>query len=787
MRPRLIGATYSAAVFLSAALLFTIQLSFTKALLPLLGGTPAVWNTAVVFFQSTLLAGYAYAHAIGSRLTPRWQVRAHVALLAVSILTIPIAGLAGRTPPPTGSPVVWLIVTLVVTLGPTLFLLSATSPLIQAWFRHTGHERAADPYFLYAPSNLGSMLAVLGYPFLIEPFFTLRQQHVGWGVFYVAFGLVIIAAGLLIRRSPVADTAPGPVTDEPAAATPDQVPIVGAGAVESDADADEGERPAEVEITASPEVGDPAHPPRGIPQWSDRVWWVLLAMVPSSLVLGVTTYITTDVAAFPLMWVVPLSLYLFSFVLVFARKQRIPLSVTWTVQLLVIALWVATYFLRFATPAWWRFGLQLLLLFSTAMVCHSELVRRRPAAQYLTQFYLLLALGGALGAAFNALVAPFVFDDVIEYPLAIMIAALIRPVFLEIRLTRFGAGMEAGFTAVLVAAAVLVALWPTASWWIAAAPTRLLLVAATALVMVAGFRSSRRLALLVMALWVAGTRSREYEGNLLLRERSFFGVYEVRQNLRGGYHSFIHGTTLHGTQWRQPPERRTTPTSYYVTIGPVGDLFMSRDGFAESARIAIVGLGAGSLACYAKSPQQWTFFELDPLVEEIARDTTYFTYLRDCKPDARVVLGDARISLRDEPDGFYDLIMLDAFTSDAVPVHLLTREALQLYLEKLAPDGIIAYHISNRYVDLEPVLAALAQVEGLVALDHAWQPPGEDPAAFLIHPSHWLLMARDSAAFGLLPTQEGWHPPRTRADVRPWTDDFSSVPRVMLWRSRYAG
>jgi hypothetical protein len=755
MRPRLIGATYSAAVFLSAALLFTIQLSFTKALLPLLGGTPAVWNTAMVFFQSTLLAGYAYAHAISARLTPFWQVRAHVALLAVSILTIPMAGLAGRTPPPTGSPVAWLIVTLVLTLGPTLFLLSATSPLIQAWFRHTGHFRAADPYFLYAPSNLGSMIAVLGYPFLIEPFFTLRQQHVGWGVAYVAFGLVIIAAGVMIRRSSTAVT-----------------PAV---------------EPAPEEVTASTEVGNPADPPRGIPHWSDRAWWVLLAMVPSSLVLGVTTYITTDVAAFPLMWVVPLSLYLLSFVLVFARRQRIPLPVTWTLQLVVIALWVATYFLRFATPAWWRFGLQLLLLFSTAMVCHSELVRRRPAAQYLTQFYLLLALGGALGAAFNALVAPFVFDDVIEYPLAIMIAALIRPVFLEIRLTRFGAGMEAGFTAVLVAGAVLVALWVPASWWIAAGPTRVLLVLTTALVIVAGFRSSRRFALLVMALWVAGTRSREYEGNLLMRERSFFGVYEVRQNVRGGYHSFIHGTTLHGTQWRQPPERRTTPTSYYVTIGPVGDLFMSRDGFAESARIGIVGLGAGSLACYSKSPQHWTFFELDPLVEDIARDTTYFTYLRDCKPDARVVLGDARISLRDEPDGFYDLIMLDAFTSDAVPVHLLTREALQLYLRKLAPDGIIAYHISNRYVDLEPVLAALAEVEGLVALDHAWQPPGEDPAAFLIHPSHWLLMARDSAAFGLLPEQEGWHPPRTRAGVRPWTDDFSSVPRVMLWRSRYAG
>jgi hypothetical protein len=746
MRPRLIAAIYAVAVFLSAALLFTAQLSFTKALLPLLGGTPAVWNTAMLFFQSVLLAGYAYAHGLSRTLAPRAQVKAHVSLLALSLLVVPISGLAGRTPPAGASPVAWLIGVLLVTLGPTLFLLSATSPLIQAWFRHTAHERAGDPYFLYAPSNLGSMLAVLGYPFLIEPFFTLRQQHTGWAVGYVLFGGVIVVCGAMIWRALAVDG------DELVAAEP-----------------------------AS------AFPASTAPTASDRVWWVMLAAVPSSLVLGATTYISTDVAAFPLLWVIPLSLYLLSFVLTFARKPPIPTGLSWTVQLVVIALWIATWLLRFAAPAWWRFALQLLLLFATAMVCHGELVRRRPAARYLTQFYLLLAFGGALGAAFNALIAPAVFSDVVEYPLAIMVAALLRPVLLEIRLTRLGYALELGLAAALAALALVVAFWAPAASRIATLNAPLLITLLVLPIVIAGFRSPRRLALLVTILWVAGARSREYGGSILLRERSFFGVYEVRSSPLGTQHSLVHGTTLHGSQWREPENRRTTPTSYYTGIGPLGQLFIAHEGFDDTARIGVIGLGAGTVACYAKPTQPWTFFELDPLVERIARDTSYFTYLTQCAPHARVVHGDARISLREERDFNYDLLIMDAFTSDAVPVHLLTREALAMYLRKLAPGGLIAFHISNRYVDVEPVLAVLAREAGVVALSQGWQPPGEDAAYWLVNPSRWLLIARDSAAFGTLLEDERWVPPRLRENVDPWTDEFSSVPRVMIWRSRFAG
>lgn len=757
MRPRLIAATYAAAVFLSATLLFTAQLSFTKALLPLLGGTPAVWNTAMLFFQSLLLAGYAYAHALNRMLGPRAQVKAHMSLLAVSLLAVPIWGLAGRTPPPGASPVAWLIGALLITLGPTLFLLSATSPLIQAWFRHTGHERAGDPYFLYAPSNLGSMLAVVGYPFLIEPFFTLRQQHTGWAVGYVLFGGVIATCGAMIWR------ARRIAADEVVAADP-APPLDTADAVTT----------------------DPA-PATTSPTTSDRVWWVMLAAVPSSLVLGATTYISTDVAAFPLLWVIPLSLYLLSFVLTFARRPLIPMGLSWTVQLVVIALWMTTYFLRFATPTWWRFALQLVLLFATAMVCHGELVRRRPAARYLTQFYLLLAFGGALGAAFNALIAPTVFSDVVEYPLAIMVAALLRPILLDIRLTRLGYALELALAAAIAGLALTVAFWAPATVKIAALNGPLLVTALVLPIIIAGLRSPRRLALIITILWVAGTKSREYGGSILLRERSFFGVYEVRRTPTGTQHSLVHGTTLHGSQWRQPEERRTTPTSYYTSIGPLGQLFIAHEGFANTARIGVIGLGAGTVACYAKPTQPWTFFELDPLVERIARDTTYFTYLTQCAPHARVVLGDARISLREERDFSYDLLIMDAFSSDAVPVHLLTREALAMYLQKLAPNGLIAFHISNRYVDVEPVLAVLAREAGVVALNQGWQPPGTDAAYWLVNPSRWLVIGRDSTSFGALAEDERWIPPRLRADVDPWTDEFSSVPRVMIWRSRFAG
>jgi hypothetical protein len=742
-------AAYAGAVFLSAALLFTAQLSFTKALLPLLGGTPAVWNTAMLFFQSILLAGYAYAHGLTRALTQRRQVVLHLSLLVVSLIAVPVAGLPDRVPPVTGSPVAWLIGILLVTLGPTLFLLSATSPLIQAWFRRSGHDRAGDPYFLYAPSNVGSMLAVLGYPFLIEPLFTLREQHRGWTAGYVLFVGVIGLCGALVWRS--------------------RAPL------DRLADGDEAGGTAAADVP----------PPDEKPGVGDRIWWLLLALVPSSLVLGVTTHLSTDVAAFPLLWVMPLSLYLLSFVLTFARRPPIPLFLSWALQLAAISVWVVLYLLRFESPTWFRFILHLAVLFSTAMVCHGLLVARRPAARYLTQFYLLLALGGALGAAFNALLAPLVFSEVVEYPLAILVACLLRPALAWRGFPRTRFIIELGLALLVGGAAAVIVFWPETAvrlWDFNAVVIAGVLALS---VVVLGSRSPLRLALVVTALWIAATQAARYTGSILLRERSFFGVYEVRRTPVSNQHLLVHGTTLHGSQFRDTASRRM-PTSYYTTVGPLGHLFSSQDGFADTARIGVIGLGAGTTACYAKPEQRWSFFELDPLVERIARDTTYFTFLRDCAPAAHVVLGDARVSLRAERDGTYDLLIMDAFSSDAVPVHLLTREALELYMRKLAPAGLVAFHISNRYVDLEPVLAALVGERGHAALYQIWNPQAAEMSAWLIHASRWVVIGRDSASLGWLNTDERWRPPRPQPGVQPWTDEYSSVPKVMVWRTRFA-
>ena len=443
------------------------------------------------------------------------------------------------------------------------------------------------------------------------------------------------------------------------------------------------------------------------------------------------------------------------------------------------------YLLRFESPAWFRFILHLTVLFSTAMVCHGLLVGRRPPARYLTQFYLLLALGGALGAAFNALLAPMVFSDVVEYPLAILVACLLRPALLwrGLRRTRFFIEL---FLALLTGgAAATIVFWPEVAvrlWDFNAAVVAAILAVAVALL---GSRSPLRLALVVTALWIAATPASRYSGAMIFRERSFFGVYEVRRTTVTNQHLLVHGTTLHGSQFRDTASR-TMPTSYYTTVGPLGHLFSSQDGFADTARIGVIGLGAGTTACYARPNQRWTFFELDPLVERIARDTTYFTYLHDCAADARVILGDARVSLRDEQDGAYDLLIMDAFSSDAVPVHLITREALDLYMRKLTPQGLVAFHISNRYVDLEPVLAALVAERGLAALYQIWNPQTAEMSAWLIHASRWVVIGRDSTSLGWLTTDERWGPPRLRPGVQPWTDEYSSVPSVMVWRTRFA-
>ncbi|HEX2210727.1 MAG TPA: fused MFS/spermidine synthase, partial [Longimicrobium sp.] len=660
-------ATYTAAVFLSAFLLFLVQPLFGKMVLPLLGGSPAVWNTCMLFFQAALLGGYLYAHLTSSRLTVRRQATVHLAALALAALALPVS-LRGAAPEGGAAPIPWLLATMALTVGAPFLVLSGTGPILQRWFSRSGHPHAADPYHLYAASNLGSALALLAYPALMEPRMRLSSQSGTWTAGYVVLGLLIAACAWLVWRTAGA----------PAAA------VETAGAVD--------EAPA-ARLTVR-----------------ERLIWIGLAFIPSSLLLGVTTFITTDLSPAPLLWVLPLALYLLSFTFVFARRPPIPhewIAAIHPSAIAVAALLLTAGYVKKPSVA---VPLHLLALFVVAMAAHGELARRRPHVRHLTEFYLWIAVGGVLGGVFNALVAPVAFTQIWEYPIVLTLACLARPWPEE----RIGWRWHAGYF--LRAAAFAWGLLylsdndDLSSW--------LFLLLAALLINLMNVLLGRAplwLAACVGTVLMVRAWSAINEPGVLLAERTFFGRYKVMEYRHdGGFHVLRHGSTLHGAQSMQAWRRRE-PLTYYLLHGPLGKVFAATADRAGTRRVAVVGLGTGTTAAYARPGEDWTFYEIDPGIERIARDTAYFTYLADSPARTRVVLGDARLSLARDTAATYDLILLDAFSSDAIPVHLVTREALQTYLARLAPRGIIAFHISNRYLDLEPVVAALAKDRGLAA------------------------------------------------------------------------
>lgn len=732
-------------MFVSASLLFLIQPMFTKMVLPLLGGTPAVWNTCLVFYQAALLAGYAYADWAPKWLGVRRQAAFHVALLLVIVFTLPIGISHGWTPPPTSNPILWLLLLLAVSVGLPFFVISTTAPMLQKWFAHTGHAQAHDPYFLYGASNLGSMLALVGYPVLVEPYLRLGHQAWAWAGGYLVLTGLISLCGLMLWRTAGTATGAGPEAAGTRAAA------------------------------ASPQAG--AAPVT----LSQRFWWVLLAFAPSSLLLGVTSYISTDIASVPLLWVVPLAIYLLTFVLIFARQPLLPHHLMVFLEPYLIILVSILFFLRFKGAVWQTFPLHLLAFFIIAMVCHGELMKARPPVAQLTEFYLWMSLGGVLGGVFNALVAPMVFNAVIEYPLIIVLACLLRPgLSLEDRkpYRRLWDFLLPGAFALL-----LVAL----GWGFRALPSSqtilsLVLVSCLAGALCYSFRHRpRRFALGVGVLILSGMFFQTGQEQVLLKERNFFGVLKVSLDDKGEYHTLTHGSTVHGRQFLDPARRRE-PLTYFSRSGPLGQVFAAFAGKDAKQRVAVIGLGTGTVACYAQPGQDFTFYEIDPAVEHIARDPRYFTFLKDCPARYKVVLGDARLSLQQAPEAGYDMIILDAFSSDAIPVHLVTREALGLYLSKLAPGGILAFHITNRYLDLRPVLGNLARAAGLTALGQNDAKLSEQDRENLKGRSVWVVMARDQASLAKLARQPRWQPLPWTPGAALWTDDFSNILKVFTWR-----
>lgn len=725
-------ALFASVMFTSALLLFWVQPMFTKAVLPLLGGTPAVWNTALVFFQAALLTGYLYAHLSSRWLGDRRQPLLHLAVLASAALVLPIGIPEGWRPPMEETPVAWLLALLAITLGPPFVALSATAPLLQRWFATTGHPEAHDPYFLYATSNLGSMVALIGYPIILEPLLGLKSQQRLWSAGFLAVALLIAAVAWVARR-----------------------------------------RGRSRSVTRSAIL----EPPLGT--WT-RARWVLLAFAPSSLLLGVTTYITTDLAAVPLLWVLPLTLYLLTFVIVFSRRPAIPHA--WMIRAMPYAAIVLAGLL--CVGVYGHLPIPFLLVhlaafFVLAMVCHGELAQSRPDSAHLTEYYLWVSLGGVLGGAFNALVAPVLFDSVAEYPVALVLAVILAP---------FAAGEKRRFVWADL-------LWPAALVLLSASlvlaidthadrpPALLLVFLIVGSVAIFAFRRRPlRLGLGVGALLLSFIGLFKDE-TILARERSFFGISTVLSEEEGRFHVFRHGSTVHGVQ-QMDRSGRPEPISYYVEEGPVGDVFARLADRGEIERVAGVGLGTGSIACYGAEGEAWTFYEIDPLVDSLARDTTNFTYLSQCAPDAPVVFGDARLSLVREPDAGFDLIVVDVFTSDAIPVHMMTREAFRLYLDKLAPEGIVLMNISNSFLHLRPVVAAAAADLGIAGRIRGFSPERRHEAARSYRlPSEWVVLARGPSRLSALDEAPGWEP-LVDPGHGPWTDDHSNIVQVLRWTFR---
>ncbi len=736
--PNAVVVLYTVTLFVSATLLFWIQPLFGKMVLPLLGGAPAVWNTAMMFFQAALLAGYAYAHVTTRLLGARRQAALHGVIFLAALLVLPVTVAADLQPPTDRNPILWLIGLLSVSVGLPFFVLAATAPMLQRWFAHTDHPDAHNPYFLYAASNLGSILALMAFPVLAEPLLRLSEQNLLWAVVYGLLGILIVLCAAVMWRH--------------------ALPRAGAGGGRA------WSRPA------ARDDGDE------VIGWRRRLHWVVLAFAPSSLLLGVTTYLTTDFAAVPLLWVIPLALYLLTYVIVFSRRPVVPHAAAVRLQpfillpLVMVMLWGAV------KPIPVVYSMHLVAFFFTALVCHGELAARRPSAAHLTEFYLWMSVGGLLGGVFNALVAPVVFESVIEYPLALALASGLRPFVARARRWSW---WDLALPAVL-GLALLGVIEATDGRPALLGTWGLVAVSVTVGTGLYSFRfSPLRFGLGVSAVLAVALTWAQGGKSTLVRERNFFGVVEVSHLVERGYHMLYHGTTVHGAQ-SLDPARRLIPLTYYFPTGPLGQAMTMLDPTLDGARIAATGLGAGSVACYARPGQSWTFYEIDPAIERVARDERYFTFLGDCAPEAEVILGDARLRLREAPDRHYRLMVLDAFSSDSVAVHLLTREALQLYLSKLQAGGVLIFHITNSYVRLAPVLGNLAADLGLAGLHRFDRTPTPAERQKFKYPSHWAVLARRPEDLRDLAADPRWRPLPRAPEAGAWTDDFSNIFSAMI-------
>ena len=727
--------------------MFILEPLVAKMILPFLGGSPAVWNASLAFYQAALLIGYAYAHYLGAWIGIKGQAVLHLALVAAAILLLPVTLPMQWLSTPAEHPTQLVLGALTVSIGFPLFVIAAGAPLLQQWFAHSRHSASRDPYFLYAASNAGSLAGLLAYPALIEPNLTLNQQNYYW--FHGFLGLALLIALCLLS-------------------------FLYSSTTRAVADPDPGAAAAGVS-------GDGFHDDQFTIALSRRLRWLLWSFVPSSLLSGVTLYITTDVVSAPLFWVIPLAAYLLSFIVAFGGAQWAtgPFLVRRQAFLLLAAAIIVA--VSATSPVYIVLPLHLLAFFVTAVICHGRLAQDRPPASQLTEFYLWISLGGVLGGLFNALLAPQVFSSVLEYPLMMVAAAFARPVVSGAENMAAGKKADWLLPALLCAAMMLLLELGKAMPSISRANLHLMIFGISGMLCLTFANRPVRFGLGLIALFLIAARFPPSYGHEIFHDRSFFGAYRVTHDLASKRHLLFHGTTIHGAQ-NSEAAKHLIPLSYYHRSGPAGQVLLAAARGGAANKVAIVGLGTGALACHGAAAQQFTFYEIDPMVEKIARDPRLFTYLRDCPPKIDVIIGDARLSLASAPSHYFDIFVLDAFSSDVIPTHLLTRQAFELYLRKLSGGGILLIHISNRHMDLAPVLDRLATELELTALIQDDFELTPEEIAEGKSPSRWMLLSRDRRAADTFAFGARWQRLDGRLDGDLWTDEFSNVVKVLRWR-----
>jgi spermidine synthase len=665
------SVVYTLTIFLSAYLLFLIQPMVGKSLLPILGGTPSIWNTAMVFFQVLLLAGYLYAHILTRIKNLRTQLIIHGLVIIAAFITLPMAT---SFIPPTDekSPLLWQISTMIEMIGLPFFVLSTSAPLLQKWFSLSNHPNAHNPYFLYSASNIGSLLALILYPILIERFLPLPQQTSFFQIGFGALGVCVLLCGLSIQKS-VAEIKSE--TDESLPPTLKQMGI-----------------------------------------------WLFLSFVPSSLMLGFTSFVTTDIGSSPLFWIIPLTLYILSFILAFAVQK------IFTIQQIKVVFLILFFITNTILNALWLYYDMTevviahgFLFFVIALMCHQQLDSLKPSPKYLTQFFLIMSLGGALGGIFNALISPLIFLRPYEYMLVSALALLC-----------WGIGQKHKY--IILLGCFLMTINPVIPW--ETADKKIVYI------------------------------SRNYFGNLIVRDTD-----TIR--------TLAHGTTIHGSQ-AIDEKLKLTPTTYYHFKTAIAESLSEAKYKKENVEAIVLGLGTGALSCNFTPTDNLTFIEIDPDIIKIAKDRNLFTYVDDCKVPVKIIQGDARLKINDQPNGKFDYILVDVFSGDNIPIHLITAEATELYLKKMKKDGLLAFHISNRYMNLATEVGLIAKslnVNAYHKISEGGKIIGSEINYF---PTEVIILTNNTIHSHNL-EKKGWKKIDLKDDnSHPWTDTYANPLRALF-------